>query len=976
MSNSAFHLPTAVERTRAARARVVVGFGVMLLALASGATAQEREWPYTPIIKPEIPGSDSTWPANDIDRLILAKLEAQRLTPAAAVSPRAWVRRVYLDLIGLPPSPEEVALFLADTSQDAYAKQVDRLLDDPRYGEHWARYWLDLARYADTAGYEGDPDLPHAWRYRDYVIDSLNRDKPYDRFIVEQLAGDELDDIIGAGELPNVDSELLVAMTFLRLAPFTEPRGDESRHEMLSEMTTTAGSVFLGLTIGCAKCHDHMHDPIPTEDFYRMKAFFATIQIPPPLRGDSFQIGGPTPAKFYREGESERIAQRRAQLQQAADDASPRLVALKQTLTDRLGLRSGFGIQALGGDFGNDYFFDLRMVNDGTAHRTVVNAAGEQWEYTTDGRVSSAQGSLAGVNRGHWYGGLSSPSYVTLGGATNGTGKPETAFFNGSIAQILIFDRPLTPAETRLPLPQLSSLAGLRFWLDANDLDADPATPNPQVDSSVSAWIDKIGGVTLLQPDRGLQPRLVRSPNNPEVAAVQFDNDALTGQSGQAAFLKDDRGSIVTLFTSQDDDESYLFEVGGDGQFVATFVNPTAGGEQRLAEVLARQGANQGDNRVTDAERQEYKALQNLQRFLPQQLRRLEPFAMTLRHSIGPPFEPGVPTSRVLLRGEWDSPGPVVEPGFPRALVGHTEPANIRLDTFKRWPTRGRRKALADWIASCDNPLTARVVANRLWYRHFGRGIVATPSDFGALSPEATHPELLDLLASHLMESSWSLKSIHRLICTSQTYRQASRIENETAQQLDPDNLLLWRFPFRRLNAEVIRDRILAVSGRLNPEIFGPPIFPPLAEDIAEQVKYNESKWATQYDAVGRKRSIYIYQQRTLNMPFLQLFDAPVCDESRPQRQTSTTPLQALALLNGNLVNTEIGPFTERVKNEGGDAPKDRVRRAFELALCRPPDEQELAHMVGHILTFDDADEGLRSVCRILFNSNEFTYLD
>lgn len=944
----------------------------MMLTLTSGSTAQERQWPYTPIIKPQIPRVESTWPTNDIDRLILTKLRAQGLTPAVAASPRTWVRRVYLDLIGMPPSPEEVAEFLADTSDDAYDNLVDRLLNDPRYGEHWARFWLDLARYADTAGYEGDPDLPHAWRYRDYVIDSLNRDKPYNRFIVEQLAGDELVDIIGAGELPDVDAELLVAMTFLRLAPFTEPRGDESRHEMLSEMTTTAGSVFLGLTIGCAKCHDHVHDPIPMEDFYRMKAFFATIQIPPPLRGDSYQIGGPTPARFYREGESERIAQRRAQLQQAANEASPRLVALKQSVTDRLELRSGFGIQASGGDFGNEYFFDLRTVNDGTDHRTVVNATGEKWEYTTDGLASTAQGSLAGANRGHWYGGLTRPDYVVLGGATNGTGTPETAFFNGSVTQILIFDRTLTPAETRLPLPQLSSLAGLRFWLDANDLDADPATTNPPANSSVSAWIDKVGGVKLLQPDRGLQPRLVRMQDSPEFDAVQFESDALTGQIGQAAFLNDHRGSIVTMFTSHDDDESYLFEVGGDGQFVATFVNPTAGGEDRLTEILA----DQGDDRVTDEERQEYKSLQDLQRFLPQQLRRLEPLAMTLRHSFGPPFEPGVPTSHVLLRGQWDNPGPVVEPGFPRALVGHVEPAHIRLDTFKRWPTRGRRKALADWIASRDNPLTARVLVNRLWYRHFGRGIVATPSDFGALSPGATHPELLDLLASHFMESGWSLKSIHRLICTSQTYRQASRVENETARRVDPDNLLLWRFPLRRLNAEVIRDRILTVSGRLNPEIFGPPIFPPLPEDIAEQVKYNESKWATQYDAEGRKRSIYIYQQRTLNMPLLQVFDAPVCDESRPQRQSSTTPLQALALLNGNLVNSEIGPFTERVKNEGGGSPEDRVRRAFELALCRPPDEQELASMVDYTLTFGDTDEGLRSLCRILFNSNEFTYLD
>ena len=236
-----------------------------LLTIELGA---QQEWPYSPVQRPEIPAvAVEDWAINDVDRFIQARLDSKQLIPTQTADKRTLVRRLYLDLLGLPPSPEEQQSFLNDTSEDAYANLVNRLLDDPRYGEHWARYWLDLARYADTAGYEGDPDLPYAWRYRDYVIDSLNRDKPYDQFIREQLAGDELVDITGAGELPNPPAENLVALTFLRLAPFTEPRGDESRHEMLSEMTTTVSSVFLGLTVGCAKCHDHKYDPIPTKDF-------------------------------------------------------------------------------------------------------------------------------------------------------------------------------------------------------------------------------------------------------------------------------------------------------------------------------------------------------------------------------------------------------------------------------------------------------------------------------------------------------------------------------------------------------------------------------------------------------------------------------------------------------------------------------------------------------------------------------------
>ena len=252
---------------------------------------------------------------------------------------------------------------------------------------------------------------------------------------------------------------------------------------------------------------------------------------------------------------------------------------------------------------------------------------------------------------------------------------------------------------------------------------------------------------------------------------------------------------------------------------------------------------------------------------MKQSLKRLQPEAMSLRHSFGPPYEPGVPVTRVKLRGEFDNDGKVVKAGFPSIVTGHTKPAAIRLDPFKRWPTRSRRMALAKWIASPDNPLTARVMMNRLWYRHFGRGIVKTPSDFGKLSGGATHPELLDWLAGQFVNQRWSLKAMHRLIVTSSTYRQSSFVVNETASAADPLNDLWWRYEQRRLDAEAIRDSVLTASGRLNNELYGLPIFPPLPGDIAETVKYSENKWDTQVGHEGRKRSIYIYQPRTLNMP-------------------------------------------------------------------------------------------------------------
>ncbi len=706
-----------------------VCIAVALLAPSSATmlTAQQRPWPFH---APEavVPQSGSAWVRNPIDEFILRGLNKAGLQPARRASRRTLVRRLYFDIIGLPPTPADVDAFLGDKSPHPYLKLVDRLLADPRYGERWARFWLDLARYADTAGYEGDPDLPHAWRYRDYVIDALNDDKPYDQFIKEQLAGDEFDEVMGAGELPETLPERTVALTFLRLAPFTEPRGDESRHELLSEMTSTVGSVFLGLTLSCAKCHDHKYDEIPTRDFYRMKAFFATVAIPPPERGDGFQIGGSLPAAFYRKHEADWAERRRKQFQQELAESKREFDELRDSIQQKL-------------------------------------------------KLDSAK----------------------------------------------------------------------------------------QVDS------------------------VVRSD----------------------------------------------------------------------------------DARLSAEDRQRFLRLSRQPDLLRQQIKRLQPVAMSLRHSFGPPYEPGVPTSRIMNRGQYDNPGEVVVPGFPQCVTGHDRPADIRLDPFKRWPTRSRRMALANWIASPENPLTARVMANRLWHWHFGRGIVETPSDFGLLSDGPSHPELLDWLARQFTEKNWSIQSIHRLIVTSATYQQTSLRNDPQAAKTDPDNKLIWRFRRRRLEAEAIRDSVLSVSGRLNTEQFGLPVFPPLPGDIEQRVKFNDSKWHTQRGAEGRKRSIYIYQQRTLTMPFLQSFDALVCDESRPRRRHSVTPLQALAMYNGRFVHEEAKQFATRVYTEAGADLASQIDYAFQLTLGRPANEAELAEMLPL------ADDGrIDGVCRVLLNCNEFVFVD
>ena len=308
--------------------------------LSAAPQADSQAEPYWAFAKPgpgrppEVKGS--SWIQNGIDPFILGRLQEEGLSPAPPASRRTLIRRLFFDLLGLPPQPAEVEAFVSDPSPTAYEGLVDRLLADPRYGERWGRHWLDLARYADTNGYEGDPEYYHTWRYRDYVIDAFNADKPYDRFVKEQLAGDEFFEMMSAGALPPPDPEMVVALTFLRLAPFTEPRGEEDRHVLLSEMTSTVGSVFLGLTVGCAQCHDHKYDLLPTRDFYRLKAFFAAVQIDPPRPGDIQQLGGPQSAGFVNPAHKERWDRERAESEQRLQTTEKAFALFYQPLLERL----------------------------------------------------------------------------------------------------------------------------------------------------------------------------------------------------------------------------------------------------------------------------------------------------------------------------------------------------------------------------------------------------------------------------------------------------------------------------------------------------------------------------------------------------------------------------------------------------------------------------------------------------------------
>ena len=688
------------------------------------------EWLLKPPKAPAIPEVvNAGWVKNPIDAFVLGKLESKQLRPAPPAGRRVLIRRAYFDLLGLPPSPEEVAAFLADRDPNAWEKLVDRLLTDPRYGEHWARHWLDLARYAESDGFAVDGERPAAWRYRDYVIRAFNKDKPYDLFIQEQLAGDEVQD---KRATEKDQSERLVALGFLRMAPWEADATSQQqlRQDFLNEITGATASVFLGLTVGCAQCHNHKYDPIPQRDFYRFQSFFAAIAT------DERQ------APFV-------------------DDEDP-----------------------------------------------------------------------AGMKR------------------------------------------------------------QLRSYEDQAEL------ARQQVDRRKEA----------------LKNRFIESKNlKPDAPAV-------------AEFMQE--LNVANAFFQERNDPIFKETVWKE------YVD--AADELRRVEELEK---------------------------------RYRPVTYSVRDLV-PPLVPEVPATYILRAGELSAKAEKVEAGFPECVAGKVEPAKIPF----RGDSTGRRIALAEWIASPQNPFTARVMVNRIWQYHFGEGLVRTPSDFGKNGSRPTHPELLDWLATQFVEHKWSIKAMHRLMLTSATYQQStSHPDWKAYSDRDPGNELLWRMNWGRLEAEVLRDSVLALSGRLNPARGGPGALLDAPADVAEGFEF--FKWFPSDDAQQRRRTIYTFQRRSVVNPMLEVFDAANIAATCPQRNRTTVAPQALTLMNGDLTNREAHYFAARVLQEARPTPAAEIDRAFRLVLSRPPSRDEQMQALALFSKFAPP-EALEHLGVALFNTNEFLFVE
>ena len=678
----------------------------------------DDRWEYRPIRQPAVPqdGFDTAGVRNPIDAFIRRKLRQTGLTPAGAAARRTLIRRLTFDLTGLPPSVRDVDAFVQDRSDDAYPRLVNRLLDSRAYGIQMARHWLDVVRYADTGGFSNDFERPNAWRYRDYVIRSFNRDKPFDRFIIEQLAGDELD--------PS-DPDCLIAVGYLRMGPWEQTGmsvAAVTRQQFLDDITASVGSTFLAQGLRCCQCHDHKFDPIPTRDYYRVQAVFAPVQ-----------------------------------------------------------------------------FADRRVP------------------YQAHENISS-------------------------------------------------FDRTRPRAE--------------RLLRDARKVVADLRRKH----KDASALFLKRRGVRSLKD----VPRAERPQRHYGLTPLELSLQKIYGK--RVAYYEREMKRYQPL--------AFSVYSGPDRPFTSV------------------------------------RAIQ----LMPPPKQRIGP----------------VPVTYVLEAGSLSSRGEKVTPGVLSAVADSNDA--VAKTAWNSIPTslHGRRLALARWIASPRNTLTARVIVNRIWQQHFGTGIVATPNDFGKKGRKPTHPELLDWLARWFVQHGWSIKKLHRLMVTSATYRQSGHHPNAAAvRKIDPDNHLLARFPPRRLAAEEIHDALLAVTGELNPETGGPGVYPEINWEVALQPRQIMGSAAPAYQPSPRRRdrhrrAIYAFRYRNLSDPLLAVFDSPGSELSCPRRNQTTITPQAFTLFNGGFARDRALALARQLVETTRDANR-RVERAFRLIDGRIPTAGETQLCLAHV---------------------------
>jgi len=892
-----------LTREQAAAVRAWVAAGAPYATEPLSAPRAGADWwsfrPIAPAAPPPITGLDAHWIQTPIDAFILAGLKARGLRPSPTVDCATLIRRVTFDLTGLPPSQEAVEAFVADGDPMAYEKLVDRLLASPHYGERWGRHWLDVVRFGESEGYETNLPRPTAWPYRDYVIRAFNRDVPFSRFVFEQLAGDASGmpaTSADARARASADADWLAqAATGFLVGGTHDVVGNQTiegmlqqRADDLDDMITATGTTFLGLTVQCARCHDHKFDPIAQKDYYGLQAVFAGVK-----HGER-ELAVPDAENRRRESAS--IAAELARIEAALD----RFELLARPGCDqpaRPMVNARRNVERFAPTRSRMIRMTILATNDRTEpciDEIEVYTASSQDRSATPPRHVPLTKDQGPRTKDEGDQSSSPPRNVALAGAG---GKAS--------------------ASSEYPGSEIHKIAHLNDGRLGNG----------------RSWISRVPGkgqLTIAWDEPATIDRVVWGRDRQEVyrdrlATEYYIESAL--EPGQWQIV----ASSLDRATEKQDAQSIVAAraVNARGPDPGATATPVTGEAAERADLLARQA------RLRE---------------------RLAELGSTVKVYAGTFSQPG-PT-HLLARGDPTKQGALVRP----SSIAVIKPV---LDLDPNLPESQRRAALARWIADPANPLPARVMVNRVWHYHFGRGIVATTSDFGFNGSPPSHPELLDWLSAAYIAAGWRLKPIHRLIVTSAAYCQATRID-PAAHEIDRDNRLVGRMNPRRLEAESIRDAILAVSGRLDTRMGGPG--------------YNIWEKNTNYVAVYKpraelgpdtfRRMVYQFKPRSQADPTFGAFDCPEAALVAPRRNVSTTALQALNLLNSRFVVRQAAYFAERLTAEAGPDPARQAERAFQLAFGRAPANSERTAAVGLIQS-----HGTQAFCRALYNANEFVYV-
>jgi mono/diheme cytochrome c family protein len=880
------------------------------LALTSKKVIDTRWWSLLPLKRPAVPHVNvakykSRVLRGPVDAFVLAKLHANKLEPSREADRRTLIRRVYFDLTGLPPSPEEVDAFIADPDPLAYEKLVDRLLDSPRYGERWARHWLDVVHYGESHGYDKDQPRPNAWPYRDYVIRAFNSDKPYKQFIEEQVAGD----VLHPGTADGIEALGFISAgpwDFIGHAEVPESKfdGKVARHLDRDDMVGTTMNTFVSFTVQCAQCHDHKFDPITQEDYYSLQAVFAALD-----RADKMYDADPAISK-----QRATLVARQTELKKQSDAADAKVRGLagselaeldKQIAAKRSGTASVQGVEfgyhsALTADANVAKWVQVDLGNRVPIERLTYTACYDDFNsigagfgfpqrfkievsddpaFKTDVQIVVDETGADFPNPG------TQPQQITPVGMAGRYVRltatklaPRMNDFNFALAELAVFDAAGTNQALRKTVTALDSIEAAPRWSTKNLVDG--LTP-----IVVGGPDDKAASLEKLNAQRqALLDRVLDEPTRRQQEQTTAELAAVT-----AELAKLPPGKVVyagTVYTSGS-------AFSGTGPF---------GGKPRKICILPR--------------------------------------------------------------GDLKNPGKEVGPGALSRLTALAGRFELPADHAEG----DRRAALARWLTDDRNPLTWRSIVNRVWLYHFGRGLVDTPNDFGRMGQLPSHPELLDWLAVEFRDGGGSIKQLHRLLLTSATYRQSSAVSPQAAA-VDAQNVWYSHANRRRLEAEAIRDSVLAVSGQLDLKMYGPSFRDFVVEKPEHSPHYQYNLYNPE-DPASHRRSIYRFIVRSQQQPFLAALDCADPSLMVDKRNQTITPLAALALLNNQLTVVMAKHFAARVATSGPD-PQAQLTAAFRLALGRSPTADELAPLVAYA-----AEYGLPSACRVIMNLNEFVFVD